>query len=183
MIREFSTRVKATNNNAKITFFILLGVAAALTATYIFIPVYKSIVGVVDMVAIVAAVAIYSKYVSASYFYDITFDYHGEPLFVVRQVTGRRQTTLARVGLREIREIKMETAEERKAHKTPQGFRKYVYTPTLGPTLTCRLTAKSAYESSEVIIECTPEFAEMLSSYVEDAKVNDYSDYAEDEDE
>ncbi len=179
MIREFSSRVNASNNKAKLAFFALLGAAALVTVVYMLVPVYKGVVGTGVLVLIVAAVFIYSKYLGSVFFYDITFDYRGEPILVVRQVTGRRQSTLARVGLREIRSVSMEDAAARKAHQTPKGYKKYVYTPTLGPDTTCRLTVVGAYESSEVVIECSPEFAEMLRAYAAEAKTMTFSEYDE----
>lgn len=180
MIREFSARVKQSNNNARVLFFSLLGASAAAVVGYMLSPVYNGVIGMGALILIVATVFVYTKFLSSVFFYDITFDYRGEPIFVVRQVTGRRQSTLARVGLRDIREVKMESAAERKAHKTPVGYRKYTYFPTLGPAESCRLTVIGPYEKSEVLIECTPEFAEMLREYSRlalDYVINDEDDY------
>ena len=76
----------------------------------------------------------------------------------------------------------LESAEQRKARKTPIGYRKYVYFPTLGPAQSCRLTVLSVYEKSEVFIECSKEFADMLREYAEIAKtyeINEEEDYEE----
>ena len=181
MISEFSTHVRQTNNKARTLFFCLLGASALAAGGYVITPVYKGVVGMAALIIIVAAVFVYTKFLSSIFYYDITFDYRGEPLLVVRQITGRRQSTRARVGLKDIRAIKMESAEERKAHKTPMGYRKYTYFPTLGPSVSCRMTVISQYESSEVLIECTEEFAEMLRRYSEEAKTYEIREDADEE--
>lgn len=179
MINEFSTHVKQTNGKARTLFFCLLGASIAAAAAYMLTPVYRGVVGMGALIIIVATVFVYTKFLSSVFYYDITFDYRGDPIFVVRQVTGRRQSTLARLSLRDIRSVVMESAAERKAHKTPFGFRKYTYFPTLAPDTNCRLTVVGPYESAEVLIECTPEFAQMLRTYAEEAKdylLNDEED-------
>ena len=172
MITETTTRLKPTNNNAKnLTFGLLIAVIVGMTV-YSAIPVYKSIVGAITLLLIVALVFIYTKYISVIYFYDITFDGYGVPVFVVRQVTGKRQSTLARVSLADIISVEREDAEERKKHETPMGVRRYYYVPTLLPKVTYRMTVKSKYEHAEITIEITEEYREMLLRYCAEAKEN-----------
>ena len=182
MISEFSTHVKSSNNNARILFFSLLGASVAIVIAYTLSPLYKGVIGMCALIAIVAAVFVYTKFLSSVFYYDITFDYRGEPIFVVRQITGKRQSTLARLSLRDIRKIEMETRAQRKAHKVSRGFKKYTYFPTLSPDESCRLTVISSYEKSEVQIECTKEFSEMLRAYCVEAKtyvISEDEDYEE----
>ena len=181
MIKEFSARVNPSNNKARTVFIALLVSAAIVTLVYMWAPLYKGIIGTVDIALIAAAVFIYTKYMSSIFYYDITFDYRGEPILVVRQITGRRQSTLARVGLREIRSVEMETAASRKEHKTPLGTRKYVYTPTLAPETTCLIKVITPYETSEIRIECSDQFAEMLRAYSSEAKTMIFSPDDEEE--
>lgn len=180
MINEFSVKAKPSGNKATVAFTVLLIAAAALVLVYSIIPLYKGIVGVGAMACICAAVLIYTKYVSAIYYYDITFDYRGEPLFVVRQVVGKRQSTLARLGLRDIRTVELEDSVARRAHKTEKGVRKYSYLPTLMPETVCRITAKNQYERCEMLIECSSEFAELLRSYAAEARTFVIADDDED---
>ena len=170
MISEFSTHVKSSNNKARTLFFSLLLASVAIVCAYMLSPLYKGVIGMCALITIVSAVFVYTKFLSSVFYYDITFDYRGEPIFVVRQITGKRQSTLARLSLRDIRKIEMETREQRKAHKVAAGYKKYVYFPTLSPEHSCRLTVISAYEKSEVQIECTLEFSEMLKAYAQEAK-------------
>ncbi len=172
MINEFSARVKSSNNNARVAFFLLLGLSAAAFAAYFFSPQYKGVIGLVGIVLITAAVLIYTKYVSCEYYYDITHDSDGTPVFVVRQITGKRQSTLCRIGLSDIVGAEIESSAERRRHKTPAGYRKYVYFPTLMPESTCRLTVSNRYERAEILIEVGEEFKNLLLSYSAEARAN-----------
>ena len=67
-------------------------------------------------------------------------------------------------------EVKYETKKDRRAHKTEKGVRKYVYAPTMFPKENYRLTVKSRYESAEIIIEGTKEFADLLENYSKEAR-------------
>ncbi len=171
MISEITSKIKSANNNARIAFGILLSAAAATFAVYFIIDRYKGLVGLAGIILITAAVLIYTKYVSAEYYYDVTHDSQGYAIFVVRQITGKRQSTLCRIGLSEIVKVEKETRSERRAHKTPMGYRKYVYTPTLFPKDTYRLSTASRYERSEIIVEITDSWADMLREYAAEARI------------
>lgn len=170
MINEFSARAKSSNNNARVAFFTLLGASVLIFVAYFISPSYKGIIGLVGIALITAAVLIYTKYVSCEYYYDIAKDYDGTPVFVVRQITGKRQSTLCRIGLADIVGAKMESAKERREHKTPTGLRKYAYLPTLMPKETCRLTVSSRYEKAEIVIEVNEEFKNLLLAYSLEAR-------------
>ncbi len=174
MINEFSAHAKPSNNKAKLAFLILLLIASLGMTAYLVMSVLKiqkaGLVGALSVVFIIAAVVIYTKYVSPNFYYDITFDSEKTALFVVRQKIGKRETTLLAVALHEISDIKKETKEERKGHKTPYGTKRYVYFPTLLPDETYRIYTRSRYEVSEILIEASDEFSQMLRGYVAEAK-------------
>lgn len=174
MIRELSVHPKPSNNKAKVAFYVTLAVAALGAVAYIILramEVEKSgLFGFIPLVAATAAVFFYSKYISPQYYYDVTFDSEGYAIFVVRQVIGKRNGTLCRIGLSEIYGVKRETPEERKAHKTPADHKKYAYLPTFLPGDTYRLITRSRYERSEILIECSEEFADLLSAYAAEAR-------------
>ncbi len=174
MINEFSTHPKPTNNKAKISFFVFLALFVFGTAAYILmrsLDIEKSgLIGFIPLVSVTVAVFFYNKYLGVEYFYDITLDSDGTALFVVRQLIGKRQSTLCRIALYEMATVEKETPEERKTHKTPAGYVKYSYIPTFLPDTTYRITSRSRYERSEIIIECSDEFAEMLKNYIMEAK-------------
>lgn len=177
MISEFSARPKPTNNNAKYAFISSLSLALAVFIFSLTLEKYKGAVGMIALVLLTFALFIYTRYIAVLYFYDITFDGEGKPIFVVRQKIGKRDSTLCRIDLYSIKKIEKETAEERKRHKTPVGYLKYVYSPTLFPSVTYRITVLSGYEKSEVIIECPDEFANTLELYAKEA-----SEYIAEED-
>ena len=170
MIRELSANIKSTNKNATVAFYALLGASAAIFVLYFLIDRYKGIVGLIGIVFITMAVLIYTKYIGAEYYYDVTFDSSGGAVFVVRQIIGKRQSTLCRIGLSEISRVERESAEDRRKHVTPVGCRKYVYTPTLFPSDTYRIYSRSYYESCEIIVEINDSWADMLREYAKEAR-------------
>ena len=172
MIREFSAKAKASNNNARTLFVVCMASAFAFLAVSMLIPIYRGVVSLVGIVLLVAAITVFTKYISPIFYYDITFDSEGVPLFVVRQMIGKRQTTLCRIALFEIVKVEKENIEQRKQHKTPAGFIKYSYIPTIDPASAYRITSVSRYEKSEILIEASDEFASIIKSYSEEARKN-----------
>ena len=172
VIREFSVSPKPQNNTAKITLLVLAAISVSLFVTYFLIPNYKGVVGLFAIIFLTIAISVYTRYVSVSYIYDVIIAEDGVPLFVVRQRVGKREQTLCRVELSYIQKIEFETKAERKAKKTAQGFSSYVFFPTVGPEYSCRMTYRSRYEKSEILVELPKEYCELLSQYVEYAKAN-----------
>lgn len=170
MITEFSVNPTPTNNKAKIIFFGCLAAGAACTVVYFIAELYKGLIGLGAMAFIIAAVFIYTRYMAPRFYYDITFDSAEQPVFVVRQKTGKRESTLCRIDLFTITKIERETRQERRSHKTPMGYVKYVYTPTLMPEVTYRITSISRYEKSEIIIEGNDDFSALLLRNAQEAK-------------
>ena len=176
MITEFSLRPKAQNKRALYLLIAFAIGAAALALLYITIPLYKGLVGLGAMALVIAAVFMYTKYIAVSYSYDI-FIANDTPLFTVRQLTGKRETTLCRIELGGITSVVRMTPEERGAHKTPTGYAKYNYCPTLGPDVTYTVTYVTRYEKAEITIEANDEFADILMRYADEAREN----YVDDE--
>ena len=170
MISEFSVKPKPKNNNAKILAIVLLGLSVAVFAVSWFIDSYRGIVGLVAAIFLVSAILIYTKYIAPEYSYDVVIDHRGLPLFVVRQITGKRITTLCRVDLYALRKIEPESGKEARAHKTPIGMRKFIYTPTLFPPSVYRMTVESREENSEIVIEVSDEYAALLWQYATEAR-------------
>ena len=182
---ELSIHAKPTNNKSRVLFFLLLGLSVLVVGAYMLLRnfgVQKSgLLGVLALALISAAVLVYTKYISPKLYYDLTSDAYGTQVFVVRQMTGKRQSTLCRIGLAEIQRIDRETREERRAHKTPFSHKKYVYLPTLSPSVVYRLTTRSRYEEAEIVIEITAEVAEYLTRCVSEAKAYEAAREAEEE--
>ena len=66
--------------------------------------------------------------------------------------------------------VEREERKVRHSHKTPKTHMKYVYTPTLDPDVSYRITTASRYERAEIVIEASDEFASMLRAYSLEAK-------------
>lgn len=174
MITEQSLKLNPTNCKAKVTFWTLLGLSGVsvvfyLVMTYLSLP-KRGLVGLLAIGLITAATLIYTKYLGPVYYYDITHDSDSTPVFVVRQIIGKRQSTLCRIALSDVTEIKTESRKERSAHKTPYTHKKYVYIPTLIPERTVRLTVSSYSEKAEILIEAPDGYVSMLEDYVTEAR-------------
>ncbi len=170
MIKSFSARPKPSNNNAKIAFCIALGISAVGFLFYYLMERYRGIVGTAALFVLVTALLIYTKFISPSFAYDVFQDSSDVPLFVVRQIIGKRTTTLCRVELSDVISIKHETKEERRAHKTPNDYKKYVYAPTMSPAENYRITVVNKYEKAEIIIEISDELADLFRELVKEAR-------------
>jgi hypothetical protein len=171
-MQEFSTKAKPSNNNARIIMSLFLAFAAVTAVASMLVDRFSGLISILTVALISGAVFIYTRYVSCEYFYDLTTDHTGDRIFVVRQVTGKRETTLARVSLSEICKVERENSATAKSHRTPAGFKKYFYTPTLMPEHICRLTVVGRYESSEIVIECSDEYADVLSNLSKEASAS-----------
>ena len=170
MINELSMRPKAKNNNAKIAFMLTLLVAIVAFCFYFALDKYKGLIGLFGIGALTTAILFYTKYISVEFCYDITFDIEETPIFVVRQITGKRVSTLCRVNLHDIISVSYETKKETSEHKREMGVRLYKYTPTLMPSEVYRIFSSGRYEKAEILIECTKEFADTLLEYAKEAR-------------
>ena len=170
MINEFSIHAKATNNKARTAFFICFFASFALLLSANAFQKFVWVPQLLGMVLLVAAVTLYTKFLSSKYYYEIVKDTEGTPLFVVSQLIGKRMTALCRIALYEVVKIECETAEERKNHKTPAGVKKYNYVPTLFPDRVCRICTSGRHERAEIVIEVSDEIANMLSEYAKEAR-------------
>ena len=169
-MQEFSVKLTPSNNKARTAFIALLMGAFVLFALSSIIPLYRGIVSLGGMICLVASLTLYTKYISPVYYYDFTDDGYGTRLFVVRQMNGKRQSTLCRISFGEIKKVERETPEIRKGHQTPTGYRKYSYLPTLSPEVCYRLTIVNSYEKAEILIEVTDELADVIKGYAREAR-------------
>ena len=170
MIKEISVCPKAQNNNSKILMSVFFALAAVALIISMTVDRYRGVVGMVAVAFLVSAILVYTKYVSICFSYDVMIDSDGEPLFIVRQYVGKREVTLCRVSLADVTSVKKETSVERKSHVTERGVSRYVYAPTLAPAVSYRITVNNRYERSEIILEGSEEFMNMLSEYSKEAR-------------
>lgn len=169
-VRDFSVTVKPQNSKSKVLMLVFLALAFLLVSVSFFLESYKGVVGVGAVLSLTTAILIYTKYVTAIFHYDIIAEGEDEPIFVVRQTVGRRNVTLARIAFRDIEKIEKETLSERRAHKSDSSVMKYAYMPTLAPEISYRITAKIGEQKSEIVIEGSDEFAEMIMNIANTAK-------------
>lgn len=170
MIKEFTIHAKPTNKKATLAFAACFLSSFAILTLSTFMEKYRGIVQLLGMGLLVAALLFYTKYMAPKYFYEIVFDSEGTPLFIVNQVTGKRMTTLCRVGLYEIVKVELEGAEARRSHKTPAGVKKYSYVPTLSPECAARIYTSGRHEKAEILIEVSEEIARLISDYAKEAR-------------
>lgn len=173
MISEISVSPRASNNKARHLFFALLISAVAVSALYIALPLYKGVVGVFVLVIITAAIFIYNKYMATRWHYEVMISDSGTPLFIVSATQGKRRTTMCRIELSSIQSIEPETRAERRARKTAQGVLKYNYLPTLDPEKTYLISSVTRYERAEIRLEASEQFANLLLTYADEARLTE----------
>lgn len=170
MITELSVSPRPANKSAVITFGALLFSAAITTVLYLTAERFRGVIGLLAIAFITAAVLIYTRYIAVKYYYDVTFDSSAQAVFTVRQLIGRRASTLCCIRLSSITGLEYEKREERKKHKIPYGTRKYNYTPTLIPEDTIRIYSKTRTEVAEIVIEGSRELLLKLSEFAREAR-------------
>lgn len=170
MISDFSIRLRPSNKKASIWFSVCLLLAFLCMLLSGVVRLYNGVIGLVGVCFLVAALQIYTKYVSAVYYCDIISCSDDVPLFVIRQLVGKRNITLCRIALGEIEMLERESRDERRAHKTPDDYKKYSYCPSIDPDVTYRLTYCNQYERGEVILEMTDEMASAIRRYADEVK-------------
>ena len=181
MITDFSAQPKPQNKKARnlmILFFVLAAIAFAITTI---VGQYRGIIGMLCVGFLTSGTLMYTKYLSVRFYYDIIATGVDEPLFVVRQMTGKREVTLCRVTLADIERVERETAAERKAHKKDKTTALFIYCPTLSPNVSYRMYVKSGFEKSELILEGSDEFFSKVVEFAAEARelraLNEEDDY------
>ena len=170
MISELSVSPRPANKSATVTFGALLFSAAIATVLYLTAERFRGVIGLLTIAFITAAVLIYTRYIAVKYYYDVTFDTSSQAVFTVRQLIGKRVSTLCCIRLSSITGLAYEKREERKGHKIPYGVRKYNYTPTLIPEDTIRIYSVTRTEKAEIVIEGSYELLTRLNEYAREAR-------------
>lgn len=170
MIDEFSIHARPSNKKARRVVTAALVSAALCVAACMVAPRYGGLISVCAMLFFTLAILFYTKYVAAEYIYEITHDSAGTPVFVVRSRTGRRETTLLRLDLGAIRQVRRIEGEELLRYRSEAGVASYNYCPSFRPDSAILLTVRSRYEKADVKLELTDEFASHLLSLAELAR-------------
>ena len=178
MISPFSINPKPENNKAKVAVAILGTLGGIIFLASMQIPLYQGIVALCGMLLIVAAISISVKYVISEFTYEIT-ESDGEWLFVVGQRSGKRYTTLCRVGLASVVSIEK---KKRSEDKEKSGkYLRYSYIPTLMPDSYYVMTVASRHEKAKIALQLTDGMADILRTYAEEARLLAPNDEDEDE--
>ena len=164
MISEMSLHAMPSNRKANTIVYSALIAAAMCVTTGFFVDRYRGIIGLLAMLFITVAVLFYTKYVSASYIYDVRADNDGLPLFIVRSRTGKRETTLARLNIERM------THEQIKSYRPSEGIVKYTYCPSFAPESVLLISVRSRYEKAGLIIEAPDAFGDYLISLAKEAR-------------
>ena len=177
MISPFSINPKPENNKAKIAVAILGSLGGAAFVFSMFAPRYSGMIALAAMMLIVAALSISVKYVISQFTYEIT-EADGEWLFVVGQRSGKRYTTLCRVGLASVTSIEKKKRCEDK--KKDAKYLRYSYIPTMMPDSYYVMTVASRYEKAKISLQLTDGMADLIRTYAEEARLLS-PDYDEEE--
>ncbi len=170
MINDLSVHAAPSNKKASYVCYASLLSSALCVGVCFFIDKYQAIFSALAVVFITVAIVMYTRYMAASYIYDLTSDADGKPIFVVRSRTGKRDTTLLRIDIYAIESLKRLSAKEIKTHKCDTGVLKYNYCPTLSPDSAVLMTVRSHYENADVFIEVSDEFTEYLANVAKYAR-------------
>ena len=168
MISPFSINPKPENNKAKIAVAVLGTLGGIIFFVSMQISRYQGVVSLLAMMFIVAALTISIKYILSEFTYEIT-DADGEWLFVVGQRSGKRYTTLCRVGLASVRSIEK---KKRNEDKVKSGeYLRYSYIPTLMPDSYYVMTVEHRGDKAKIALQLTDPMADLLRTYAEEARL------------
>ncbi len=174
-MREFSVHPKAQSNLAKNVFFALLGSALLILVASYISPMFNGLISFAAMICIVAAVYIYSKYIGADYYYDIT-ESEGAPLLVIRHKVGKRNTTLCRLDIASIVSVTPLTRSELKAKPQEKDILRFTYCPTMCAQSVYLISSRSRYEQADIVIEGTDELADLLMQIAAECRTSSEGD-------
>ena len=187
MISPFTINPNPENNKAKTAVAILGTLGGVIFLVSMQIARYQGLVALAAMMLIVAALTVSVKYILSEFTYEIT-ESDGEWLFVVGQRSGKRYTTLCRVGLASVVSIEKKKrgekdddglyfADQRLAnaflrrnliHKEHQ---RYFYLPTMMPDFYYVMTVENRYEEAKIALQLTDGMADLLRTYAEEARL------------
>ena len=180
MIAPITINPKPENNKAK-TLVAVFGALGGLIFIFgTFAELYGGVISLVGMMLIIAAITISVKYIMSSFVYEI-IDVDGEWLFVVGQYSGKRYTTLCRVGLASVRSIEKKQRNEKTdgtdalARWTNPAFlsreyARYSYIPTMMPDSYYVMTVENRYEKAKISLQLTDGMAEQLRLFAKEAR-------------
>ena len=168
MISPFFINPKPENNKAKAFVGTLGSLGGAIFIVSMYIERYRGVVALVAMMLIVAALTISVKYILSEFTYEIT-NADGDWLFIVGQRSGKRCTTLCRVGLAFVTSIEKKKRGEDK--EKGADYQRFSFIPTLMPESYYVMTVEHRGDKSKIALQLTDPMADLLRTYVAEARL------------
>lgn len=159
-MHNFSYVATSKTKTSRYVFLGLVGSAAIFIVASYITPAFSGLVWMGAFVFIVAAIYVYTKYVGASYCYEIVDS--GVPSFVVTMTVGKTAKTMARIDVDSVVELRRMTRSEYRAYKCEKGVSRYSYFPTMMPAELYLVSMRSTYENADLFIEVDEQFAAAL---------------------
>ena len=168
MIAPITITPKPENNKAKV-FVATFGALGGLIFIFgMWAERYSGVISLVGMLLIVAAITISVRYIMSRFVYEIT-ELEGEWLFIVGQYSGKRYTTLCRVGLHSV--VSIEKCSSRDKTKRDLEYTRYTYLPTMMPDTYYVMTVRNRYEKAKISLQLTDAMAAQLTAFAEEARL------------
>ena len=167
MIAPITITPKPENSKAKMLVAALGALGGLIFLFGMWAERYSGVISLVGMLLIVAAITISVRYIMSRFVYEIT-ELEGEWLFVVAQYSGKRYTTLCRIGLHSVVSIEKVSAKDKK--KDDREYTRYAYIPTVMPDSYYVMTVVSRYEKAKISLQLTDGMAEQLRLYAKEAR-------------
>jgi hypothetical protein len=158
---DISMSRRAQNKRALYLLIAFLIGAVAFSLLYIFMTVYRGLIGLAAMIFFIGTIFIYTKHVALEYIYSIR-NFDTSPMLTVVHKVGKRETTMCGIYISGIVSIEKLTREELRSVKPDKEFAKYNYCPTMGPDFAYLITYRTRSEGAKLLIEATDEFAAEL---------------------
>ena len=170
MIPDMRFRPKTSDTKGKRIFLCTLLLALAIFLVSLLLEAYQGVVQIVALVLITVSLYFYNRYIATEYEYEITTDNDGAPVFVVVAYQGKRTSTMCRIALWDVTEVKRYTPDALKARPQDKEVSIHKFTPSFSPDTVTVISVRSTYEKSELYIESSEEFDSYFLSIVAEAK-------------
>ena len=164
-IYEFTYRPVAEKRPAAVVFGIIMAMSLVIVIASESAEKYKGVISLAAVILICAAIYIFVRFLASDYAYILIFDNNGLPNLIVTKTVGKSVTTLFTALITDIQDIKAESPEERKKHRTPSGTKKYNYTVSLIPGTVYRVYTSGKEGKSEILMEFNEAVRERLLEY------------------
>lgn len=164
-IIPFSYRRLADKRRAYPTFFMLIGISAALIVVSMYIKKYAGVVSLAAICTLTASVMVYIRYIVSDYTYSVREGEGGQAFLLFTKIVGKRQSMMGYLPLYGIKSIEKFTKNDIKQQKAEKGAHKYNFAPSFSPDVVYLIKAETRTLKYHVIIEGTDELRDRLLEY------------------